>query len=295
MANNTFASRLALGTAQFGLPYGISNRDGQTSRAECASILDLARQAGIATLDTAAAYGNSESVLGELGVADLRVITKLPAVPEHCPSVSAWVETQLDDALSKLRISCLDGILLHRPAQLTAPYGQELFQALLEQQARGKAREIGISIYGPQELDTLPSHMRFGIVQAPLNILDTRLAKSGWVERLKDSETELHARSIFLQGLLLMSTSQRPGQFDRWRPIWRNWDDWLTATGLSALQACLRYALSLSWPDKLVIGVNSAAHLTEILIAARGDLPPLPTSLRCDDPDLLNPSRWKPI
>ncbi|HEY2345026.1 MAG TPA: aldo/keto reductase [Xanthomonadaceae bacterium] len=293
MTSTSPASRLALGTAQFGLPYGISNTGGQVSRVKGAALLSLAARSGMDTLDTAIAYGESESRLGKLGVPDWKVITKLPALPDGVGSVAGWVDEHVSGSLSRLRIQRLHGLLLHRPEQLLAADGKALHRALLDQRDRGRVGKIGVSIYGPDELDNLPASMRFDIVQAPLNILDRRMLQSGWARRLSDSGCEFHARSIFLQGLLLMSPAARPARFDRWEPLWRIWDDWLDATGTTALQACLQFAIRIPEVGKVVVGVDSAAHLGGILEAASSDAPPpLPEGFATDDLALLNPALW---
>lgn len=286
------AQKLVLGTAQFGLPYGISNTAGQTPLAEARAILDLAKQAGIGQIDTAIAYGDSERVLGKLGMTDWQVITKLPKVPDSCDSVSEWVQKQINGSLQRLRLSRITGLLLHSPTQLLGPFGQELYRALVDQKAEGLVDKIGISIYGPSELDALPGHMTLDIVQAPANLLDTRMRCSGWAARLKDAGCEFHARSVFLQGLLLMRPTDRPAQFQRWETLWQAWDTWLTVHGLTALQACVRYAFQESEADRLVIGIVNAKQLSEILEAIDGPLPELPIELRTGDLALLNPAAW---
>lgn len=286
------AQKLVLGTAQFGLPYGISNTTGQTPRTEAKAILDLAKLAGIEQIDTAIAYGDSERVLGELGVTDWQVITKLPKLPNSCDSISDWVQTQINSSLQSLRLNRIAGLLLHSPTQLLGPFGQELYRALVELKAEGLIDKIGISIYAPSELDALPGHMTWDIVQAPANVLDTRMRSSGWVARLKDAGCEFHARSVFLQGLLLMCPADRPAQFQSWETLWQTWDTWLTVHGLTALKACIRYALQKSEADRLVIGIVNAKQLSEILEAIDGPLPELPVELRTDDLALLNPGAW---
>ena len=286
--------RIALGTAQFGLPYGISNTDGQTSRAECKSILEYASAQGIHMLDTAIAYGASERTLGSIGMDDWQVITKLPELPDSVADVGRWVEGQLMGALDRLRIQAVHGLLLHRPDQLASPHGQALYAALTEQQGRGRVAKIGISIYSPDELDRIPTTMRFDIVQAPFNILDRRMVFSGWADRLARQGTEFHARSIFLQGLLLMSSRTRPRQFERWQTLWNTWEAWLHARQLSPLEACLNYALNTAQISKLIIGVNSLPQLREILDSVRTDVPEPPTDLITHDTTLLNPGLWNP-
>ncbi|THF63124.1 aldo/keto reductase [Pseudothauera nasutitermitis] len=294
MNGNSDPDKIILGTVQFGLPYGISNTQGQVSRQQGAGILALARQAGIRTLDTAIAYGDSETTLGILNVADWQIITKLPEMPAlpGADHVAAWVEAQVKGSLTRLRVPVLHGLLLHRPAQLRTAEGAALYRALRTQCDLGHVRKIGISIYDPEELAQLPSEMTFDIVQAPLNVLDTRIVRSGWAARLAETGCELHARSIFLQGLLLMSASARPAYFSRWDVIWRRWENWLVETDLSPLQLCVRHALRTADVKRVVIGVDSTAHLEGILSAAQGVLPARPASLDTDDPALLNPALW---
>lgn len=287
--------KLIVGTVQFGIPYGISNSQGQVSHQEGTRILALARQSGIRLLDTAIAYGDSETVLGDLNVTDLQVITKLPEMPAlpHATDVTTWVEKQVNGSLSRLRVPSLHGLLLHRPAQLRSAEGPALYRALLAQRECGRVARIGISIYGPDELDQLPDWMKFDIVQGPLSVVDARMIRSGWAERLQQAGCEFHARSIFLQGLLLMPPEARPPAFDRWNDLWRLWDSWLAETQLAPLEACVRHALATPQVSRLVIGVESAAQLAAILSSFGSRIPPLPDGLASTDPALLNPSLWK--
>lgn len=293
MSGQTITSKIALGTVQFGLPYGISNTGGQTPLAEAKAILTLARSANIQTLDTAIAYGNSEATLGALDVCGWQVITKLPEMPVTGEAaVKDWVKTQLDGSLNRLGLASVHGLLLHRPAQLNGPDGTTLYRALLEEREKGRVAKIGISIYGPDELDQLPTSMGLDIVQAPFNILDQRMATSGWIARLQEAGCELHVRSIFLQGLLLMQAAARPAYFSRWNALWENWESWLREAGLTPLQACLRHALNTPGIAKVVLGVDNAAHLADILTAADGALPLPPPGLAIEDIQLLNPALW---
>ena len=110
--------KLALGTVQFGLNYGIANLAGQVGLTEAQAILSHARKCGLDTLDTAVNYGDSEQRLGEIGVTDWQVISKLPALPEQCDDVATSVRNQVQASLERLRNTKLQGLLLHRPEQL---------------------------------------------------------------------------------------------------------------------------------------------------------------------------------
>jgi len=285
-------NRLALGTVQFGLEYGVANNAGRVNLDEAGKILAEAAHAGINMLDTAIAYGDSESTLGKIGVAGWRIVTKLPEMPDTCTNVAGWVEAQVRGSLDRLGVQQLHAVLLHRPAQLLEARGSQLFDALERLKILGYTKKIGISIYDASELDSLFREMHFDLVQAPLNILDRRLVTSGWAQRLKRSGTELHVRSTFLQGLLLMPADKRPQKFNRWQSLWSEWERWLNETGLSPLEACLRYAMSVEEVDNVVVGVDSAAQLHEIHAAAIGVLPGLPDWPQTIDPVLLNPALW---
>jgi len=277
------------------MPYGINNTYGQLSVKGAAEILGKAREAGLDTLDTAMAYGSSEKVLGQIGIQDWRVITKLPAVPVDCADVMEWVRNEVQSSLDRLGTSRLRGLLLHRSDQLLGPHGIKLYEALISLKHGKVVEKIGVSIYAPEELDKLFPDYDLDLVQAPLNVLDRRFITTGWLERLHSSGVEIHARSVFLQGLLLMSCNERQSRFLRWQSLWIRWDNWLRENHLTALQGCLGFVFAHADIDKVVVGVDSQQHLSEILQSVNGTIPPPPAELSCEDIDLINPSRWSEL
>lgn len=283
--------KLAIGTAQFGLDYGIANAAGQVPLAEASSILGHARQHGIDTLDTAALYGDSEHRLGQIGVVGWQVISKLPAVPTECADVVRWVFESVSASLSTLGIDQLSALLLHRPAVLLSKGGQQLYEALLALKAAGQVQRIGVSIYDPSELDGLRD-FQLDLVQAPFNVFDRRLLATGWMSQLAARGTEVHVRSVFLQGLLLMSAASRPRGFGRWEALWQRYDRWLADERVTALEACIRHALAFPEISRVVIGVDSVGQLAAILDAATGLAEPAPADLSSTDVELLEPWRW---
>ena len=285
-------NRVALGTVQFGLPYGISNQSGQVSRTEVAAVLEHAWSAGLNTVDTAISYGESEQRLGDIGVGRWQVISKLPAIPEPCHDVAGWVKKSVEGSLSRLKIDCLKGLLLHHPKQLLGPYGEKLYKSLLGFKKRGIVQKIGVSIYAPEDLDALWPHFRFDLIQAPFNVLDRRLQTSGWLARLHQSGVTVHVRSIFLQGLLLMEADRRPEKFHRWKSLWDEWHDWLDTQTLTPVKACLGFALSDPKVDRVVVGVDNLKQLKEILMLSATPVKKPPRALATEDPDLINPFRW---
>jgi aryl-alcohol dehydrogenase-like predicted oxidoreductase len=287
--------RIALGTVQFGLPYGVANATGQIDRDEAARIVQLARRAGMDTIDTAIAYGESEQRLGELGVEGLRVVTKLPAFPDAYDDVAEWVRESIAGSLRRLRISQLAGLLLHQPKDLLGPRGSALYAALLDAKNSGLVEKIGVSIGAPTELDALASRFRFDLVQAPMNVVDRRLVASGWLARLEAAGTEIHVRSAFLQGLLLMDATNRPAKFDRWGVVWDQWQEWLASECVSPLESCLAFVLSYPEIDRVVVGADNRSQLEEILAVASTSVGRPPASLGSEDMDLVNPARWSAL
>lgn len=285
-------NRLALGTVQFGLPYGIANQAGQVSRLEATAMLQLAAANGIDTLDTAIAYGESEICLGEVGVQGYKLVTKLPPVPDECADINDWVEGQMAASLSRLGVEAVYGLLLHRTEQLLDPKGKEIYHALQGLKNSGRVEKIGVSIYAPRELDAITQQFCLDLVQAPFNLIDRRLQTSGWLQKLKAEGVEIHTRSAFLQGLLLMPQAAIPNRFAPWHHVWHTWHQWLADHNVSAVQACLAYPLSFSEIDRVVVGADSASQLTQIISAANrvphGDLP----ELQCEEENLINPANW---
>lgn len=285
-------SRIALGTVQFGLPYGIANKNGQVSRSVAKDMLKLAETKGIDTLDTAIAYGESETCLGEVGNQGFKLVTKLPAVPDGCADISAWVQAQVNESLERLGVGAVYGLLLHRSEQLLGKDGKALYQALQGLKEAGQVQKVGVSIYAPSELDALTPQYRFDLVQAPFNLVDHRLHATGWLQRLKYEGVEIHTRSAFLQGLLLMPRSAIPPKFAPWAYLWDKWHDWLTRQPVTAIQACLAYPLVFPEIDRVVVGADSVNQLEQIIIAASSAaLVELP-DLHCDAENLINPAHW---
>ncbi len=290
-----FTQRLALGTVQFGLAYGVSNSAGRPEEAEVAAILALARSKGTDTLDTAPAYGESEAVLGRVGTAGFRVISKVPKLPQDLPDVRAYILDGVRASLSRLGLPRLQGLLLHDPEDLTSARGPLIRDAVLEAQALGLVEKVGLSIYDPARLEAFVKVLPPQIVQAPFNILDQRLVVSGWADRLKALGAEVHVRSAFLQGLLLFSAQTRPAKFAAMPAVWRVWEDWLASTGLTPLEACLRFVAGHRQVDRIVVGVNSAAEFAEIAGVTDAPLTSLPDWPNDFDQRLIDPSTWSSL
>ncbi|AYV36869.1 aldo/keto reductase [Aeromonas veronii] len=278
--------RLALGTVQFGLDYGISNHDGQVSDEELDAIIALARQAGIDTLDTAQAYGNAEQRLGQRDITGFTLIDKLaPGLP------LSDVKAALNNSLHWLGRKRLDGLLLHR----TQDASPALFELLTDLQQQGAIGKLGISVYSPEELDTWSTAgYPLELVQLPANLLDQRFLRTGWLDKLVDMGCEIHVRSLFLQGLLLMQPAQRPDYFQRFAAALERFDHWHPS--VAPLGRALSIMTALPQVSRFVVGVCHAQELAAIVAASQAQHECYEADiahLASMEQELINPGLWR--
>ena len=289
-------SRLALGTVQFGLKYGVANSTGKVSPDEVSRILETARKFDIDTLDTAIAYGDAEQALGSAGVDGFHVVTKLPALPAGVTDLRSWVVSEIEGSLVRLKVSSVDAVLLHRSQDIIGPYFEAYQAGFADLKDRGLCKTAGVSIYAPAELETIwahPSGWRPELIQAPYNIIDRRLLTSGWLDRLSDAGVRVHTRSAFLQGLLLMAPDKRPAYFAPWADLLNRWSNWCEDQNISPLIAALNFAVSEPRLEKVVVGVESASQLAEIIAGLKEKPSISAPDIASEALDLIDPSHWK--
>ena len=283
-------NRIVLGGAQLGLPYGILNGGETLSREEVARILDTAVGHGVDSIDTAIAYGQSESVIGETAQNRFNIISKLPPLPPEVSNVSEWVHMQVEASLSRLKCTSLDALLLHRPQDLTEAHGAELFAAISSLKIEKTIQRFGVSIYTPDELNGIIGTFDFDVVQAPLNVFDRRIL--GVIGQLSALNIEVHVRSVFLQGVLIAKPEDRPQRFNQWSEHFAMFDEWVNSSGMSAMACCLGFALQQPGIAKLVIGTTSATSLAEIMTSIPNSHLKVPAHLQSSIEQLIDPRVW---
>jgi aryl-alcohol dehydrogenase-like predicted oxidoreductase len=297
---------LGLGTAQLGLPYGISNRGGQPSEAEAEAILRCALDRGVHVVDTAPAYGEAEALLGRLlpAGADIRLVTKTAplAGAEVRAADVGEVRRSAERSLERLRRDRLDGLLVHHGSDLALPGGERLAEELIGLRDAGIASRIGVSVYDRDEVDIARKLLPLDIVQLPLNVLDQRLLRDGTLAELREEGVEVHARSAFLQGLLLMDPEELPARLAATGEPLRRYHELRRRLGLTPIEAALGFVRDTGAVDVALIGANSAGELEECAPALRGRGAPglrehpapsldyAPFAL--DDPNLIDPRQW---
>ena len=279
-------NKLALGTAQFGLDYGVTNSEGKVQVEEVELILGCAKENSINTLDTAASYGNSEEVLGSIGISDFQIITKTIPLKNGVDEVIKHFQ----QSLTFLNKSSVNGLLIHNVNEIEHKNFNTLFKELTELKRQGLVNKIGFSIYTPEQVDFLLKNFDFDLIQVPFNIFDNRLIQGGQLQALNNKGVEVHARSVFLQGVLL-DFNNLSNYFSPWKKEFSIYQETVKDNGLSLLECALNFVLNIREIDKVLVGVNSERQLKEIIQAVKrqSNLSAYPIN----DINLLNPSLWK--
>lgn len=279
-------SILALGTAHWGQPYGIGHQRGQTDVATLTELLETAKTHGIDCVDTAQAYGTAEAVVGSLVGPCTRIVTKLP--PGIRPEAIIPAIRKSCQTLGRAR---LDDILLHR-AEDASP---ETSRILSQMRAEGHVKRTGVSVYDVEEVEVCRrSGLPVDIVQIPASILDQRLLRSGCLDRWEAEGVEIHCRSLFLQGLLLIEAESRPASIPDPTCILPQFDAWCGQQ--SRLARALSIISLMPGVTRWVLGVRGSGELEAILRTLSDPLPP-PTPAELEHLDagaspLVRPDQW---
>lgn len=282
--------KLALGTVQFGTDYGVSNISGQTPQSQINQIIELAKAASIETIDTAAAYGDAEARLGHCDLSSFNVVSKAKPITNKS-TIEQCITNDLEKTLEDLKLSAIYSLLLHNADDFNLY--PELKTILKNKKRQGLVKKVGLSLYSPEQVSS--EMLSFAdIVQIPANIFDQRFDNSGMLNKFKKNNIEVHARSAFLQGLLLMSEGTWPKYFNPIRPQLIQFHQLAKKLNIQPLALALNYVLSIPQIDKIVVGVNNYSQLESIILnldASNYEVDFAKISLQ--DERFINPANWQ--
>ncbi|OYX32704.1 MAG: bifunctional regulator KidO [Caulobacterales bacterium 32-69-10] len=287
----TAATKLGLGTAQFGLDYGVSNSRGRMSEAEASAVLQVAALAGVSLIDTSAGYGEAESVLGRIlpRPSPFRLITKTAPVTTGVDAV----EARARGSLQRVGLETAEALLVRCGSDLLGPDGPALWDRLKALKDEGLFTKIGIAAQAGDEALGLARRFKPDLMQLPASMLDQRLIQGGVLSDIAALGVEVHLRSIFLQGLLFLPRDGLPAGLAGAGPRLSRIRRTIAEAGADPLQAALAFALSRPEASAVVVGVASAAELRAVLAAAAAPAPQLDWgALALDHALALDPERW---
>jgi aryl-alcohol dehydrogenase-like predicted oxidoreductase len=281
--------KLAIGTVQFGLSYGINNELGKPSLKTVTDILRLASLNKIDTLDTANSYGDSENIIGLCSDFNFKIVSKFSKIKD-----AKELEIQLASTLKNLRIQNLYAYLSHNPKELIL--NQKIWESLINLKSNGKINKIGYSVYTKQELDSLLKlDIIPDLIQLPFSLLDR--AFESYLPELKSKNIEIHSRSVFLQGLYFMNFDKLPKKLESLKPALSELNDICNYNNMKMNELALQYVNSNKFIDKILIGVDSLEQLQNniesvsnknITVNILDSINRVNTNFQ----ELLNPSNW---
>lgn len=277
--------RLALGTVQWGMPYGIANRTGVPASAEIEEMLALAARAGVTVIDTARAYGTAEETIGRLtkGSDDWRVVTKVDPSVSAAESVSASM-----DALGRRP---LETVLLHDATR------QDQWRDLLELREAGAVLRAGISASTPDEAFAALENADVQVIQVAASLFDQRLERGGFFDLAVERGAEVFVRSVYLQGAAHFRPDALPPHLIPLGAPLRAVHTWARQHQLAPSEVFLLYAMALPGVT-IVVGCESRPQLEANLRVLRhprlsGDELSELSELTAGLPEeVLTPSRW---
>jgi aryl-alcohol dehydrogenase-like predicted oxidoreductase len=284
--------KLILGTAQFGLNYGVANTVGKIQVNEIIKIINTSNKNNIDQIDTAMSYGDAEEILGNIGVQNFKIDTKVVLDNDFFQNPKI-IKSKILNSLKKLKVSKLNTLLIHNTAEISKSNLLTASSFFNELKNDNLITNFGFSIYTLDEIDEILDTAEFDCVQIPYNIFDRRLSFHPARIRLMRKSIKIIARSVFLQGLLLLNRTNRPSYFDKWNDSLKIWDEWLDDKKVLPYEVCIAFVKKNKFIDGIVIGIDSNEHLEKIINARPINLDDMPNLDFSNDLDLINPSLWK--
>jgi aryl-alcohol dehydrogenase-like predicted oxidoreductase len=285
-------NKISIGTAQFGMNYGITNKNKSLSISEIGKILSYAKKNKINKIDTAYSYGRAEKKLGNFNLKNWKISTKIPKAP-NITSLNYWIKKKINISLIRLKIKKFDTIFIHDIDEIkNKKKFKKIYLSLLELKAQKITKYIGCSIYEVDDLKKL-SKYKFDVIQAPANIFNDEIFKKKYSIYFKKKGIKLEIRSIFLQGLLLARPSKLPNRFKNWKKLFFELHNFHKKKKISKISIAFSILRGKNYRS-VVIGMSSFSDFKEILINIRKKkIKKLPNFNINNRDYLTNPKKWK--
>ncbi len=285
------ANKIILGTVQFGLDYGINNKDGKPSSLKISKILDYAKSQGIEYLDTAEAYGDSQTQIGKYHIDS---DTKFKIITKYSSSITNLPESIIDrvrNDISVLNVDSLYGYMFHSFNDFIARI--DLFKDdLLFLKKNGELNKLGVSVYTNEEMNRVLEYECVDLIQLPFNLLDNYSQRGSLLRKAKEKGIEIHTRSSFLQGLFFKSLESIPKKLS---PLLSYMNE-LKKMNIDMNKLALSYVNQQKYIDKVLIGVDNIEQLISNIASLEYKLSDANiekiNNLYVKERDLLNPTNW---
>ncbi len=258
--------KIILGTASLSSKYGRCNKKKFITKNEIKKIFNTAKKKNIYFIDTALNYGNNDEILSNYINTRYSVITKLPKINNNIKNIEKYYTELIIASLKKTKIKKFYSVLLHSPDQLLSKKnGRRIYNALLAIKKLNLTKKIGISVYSLKNTLKILKKFHLDIIQIPLNILNQDFCDNYFIKIIKKKKIEIHARSIFLQGVLLNKKFYKKKLFKKYSEIFEKIEKIKKDNNINSLELTINFSLKHKWVKKIIVGFNTAHHLKEIL------------------------------
>ena len=288
---------IGIGSAQFGLNYGI-NSSKKISPLEIRKIFDyLHTNKKNCYIDTAPAYGNAEFLIGKnlKKKNRFRIITK--AISSNSEEIDQEFIKKLNHSfllsLKRLRQKKIYSIIVHNVNDLFKKNSSLLYKHLLILKKKKLVKKIGISVYNKKDIKKILLKYKFDIIQLPCNIFDQRLINDGTLDELKKKNIELHARSIFLQGMLFKKKSKIQKNFTLLKKKIDLFNYRINLAKITSQEAAIGFVANLKKFETLIIGFDNFKQFRDTIENPIKKLSFKTTDLHCRDKKSIDPRLWK--
>ena len=259
--------KIILGTAQIGRDYGLDSNEQSKSKSGIKKIFDIAKKNQINFFDTAPSYNDNQKIIKSFITSNTKIISKISKIPQNEINNKSIekVDIEFEKSLEHLSVNSIDILLFHSALDITKPNSNKIIEWINQKKKQNKINKIGVSAYEKKEIDMAIDTGLIEVVQVPINILDQRLIKNDYLLKIKSKKIEVHARSIFLQGLLLIDIKNLPTYFDNFKYDLKSFSNKLNILKLSRLEACITFINNIKEIDRIILGVKSDKHLKQII------------------------------
>ena len=288
--------KIIIGTAQFGSHYGITNKTGEIKFSEVNKIIKEASNNGISFFDTAPIYGNAEKKLGKCLNKKSNIITKIIEINDEEINQKSLkkINKVFFNSLKNLKLNKVYSVLIHSRKDIYKKNNHLLIKFVKDLKKKKIVEKIGISIYEKKDFEKIIKIFKPDIIQLPISIADQRLLEENYLKRIKNMNIEIHARSIFLQGILISKYNNLPMNFSSIKDYLFKFNNKLKANRITPIQACLSFIYNIKEIDKIIIGVSSLKEFKEILKSNKKKKlnKNFFRQFKLNDSNILNPVNW---
>lgn len=285
---NETLSKISIGTANFGLKYGFGNNYQKIDISSARKIIGKAKQLGVNKIDTAFAYGDAEEILGEIGVRQFQITTKIDQKSFGTLSTPIQIRNKILESIKRLKVNEIYALLAHNFS--TIMDSENFAIAAFGLKKDGYIQKFGCSVYEPLEIERIENSYSLDVYQIPISILDQRFVPV--IESLQLSEKIIQARSVFLQGVLLEKDLKRIPETLQLNKTLQDWIQFISNANLDPIKLCIDYVLITQGIESVVLGLDSKEQLEQIVEKALSPVQESKFKSQNDPGKLLDPRSW---